>query len=66
MPLDPDLAERLRVAGEKVKTSRTETIAARDQVILEAYGKGGGVREIARAVGLSHPVVLDIIERSRT
>ena len=71
--LDPALAERLAAVGQKVKATvkqhnaeRGEVIAERDQVIVEAYLGGAGVREIARAVDLSHPVVLDIIERSRT
>lgn len=37
----------------------------RDQLIVEAFKAGGGVREIARLVGLSHPAVLKIIEKAR-
>lgn len=37
----------------------------RDKLIVEAFEAGGGVREIARIVGLSHPAVLKIIEKAK-
>lgn len=54
-------------AARKVQTAaaaRTRTVQERDRLIVEAYHAGGGVREIARHVGLSHPVVLDILKRA--
>ena len=33
----------------------------RNRVIIEAHGEGGSLREIAEAVGLSHPAVMKIV-----
>ena len=56
----PDYTARdLRAAGRKVK----EWTVQRDDLIRSAHAAGGGVREIARAVGLTHPAVLRIISR---
>ncbi len=38
--------------------------AERDSLIRQAHDAGGGVREIARMVGLSHPAILGILGRS--
>lgn len=38
--------------------------AERDSLIRKAHDAGGGVREIARMVSLSHPAILGILARS--
>lgn len=40
-------------------------LAERDRLIREAAAQGGGLREIARAVGLSHAGVKKIVEREQ-
>ncbi len=57
--LSDDAARDLRTAGRKVK----EWTARRDGLIRSAHAAGGGVREIALAVGHTHPAVLRIISR---
>lgn len=59
MPLDDNLARKLRNAGKKSR----EWTEERDELIRLAHLDGAGVREIARAVGLSHPGVLRVIRR---
>jgi DNA invertase Pin-like site-specific DNA recombinase len=49
----------LRNAGSKTR----EWTERRDDLIRQAYSGGGGVREIARAVGLTHPAVLRIVNK---
>lgn len=51
----------LRNAGSKTR----EWTARRDELIRQAHNDGGGVREIARAVGLTHPSVLRILHKDR-
>ena len=58
--IDDRFVRDLRTAGKK---SRDWT-ARRDELIRLAHLEGAGVREIARAVGMSHPGVKRIIERS--
>lgn len=60
VPLDEQLALKLARAGAASVASRYK----RDALIVECYKAGGGVREIARIVGLSHPAVLKIIEKA--
>lgn len=57
--VDPDLARRLATAGRKSEEWRER----RDDLIREAAKRGGTLREIAAAVGLSNPGVLRVIRR---
>lgn len=59
MPVDKDLAEKLRRAAGKVETWTQE----RDRLIHQARQEGGSAREIAEMVGLSHAGVLKIEAR---
>ncbi len=43
--------------------SATTAVAKRDALIVEAVREGGGVREVARAVGMNHTSVLHIVKR---
>ena len=60
VPLDPAVVRRLAALGKKAKDVTTE----RDRYICEVYADGGGMREIARAVGLSHPGVRRVLVRN--
>lgn len=57
--LDPARAKRLEKAAKKAVEWRQE----RDRLIKDAYEAGGGVREIARLVGMSHPGVKRILHQ---
>lgn len=57
MTLDDDIARELSRAAKQV-TSWTER---RNNLIREAVAAGGGVREIARIVGMNHTSVLNIL-----
>ncbi len=57
--LDPILKRKLSQAGMKVAL----TIRQRNELVREAHAAGASLREIADAVGLSHPGVKKIIER---
>ena len=59
MPVQPDLAKKLAA----VAASASKATVQRDRLIVEAYRAGGGLREIARLAGMSHPGVLRIIRR---
>ena len=58
MPLDDDTARELSRAAKQA-ASWTER---RNALIREAVAAGGGVREVARAVGLNHATVLNILK----
>jgi predicted transcriptional regulator len=58
VPVDPTTAKRLTTAATKARDWTEE----RNRLIREAHAAGGGVREIARLVGLTHPAVLNIIK----
>lgn len=60
VPVDPDLAKRLATAARKAEEWKVE----RDRLIVEAVAAGGGVREVARLVGLTHPSILKTVERA--
>lgn len=60
MPVDPALAKRLAAAARKAEEWRAE----RDRLIVQAVAEGGGVREVARLVGLTHPSVLKTVRRA--
>lgn len=53
---------RLHQAARKFDKARED----RDRLIREAVAKGGSLREVAEAVGLSHPGVKKIVERGFT
>jgi hypothetical protein len=59
MTVSEERAKRLR----RLSRQAAEATVARDQLIVEAYLAGGGLREIARLVGLTHPGVLRILRR---
>jgi predicted transcriptional regulator len=59
VPVAPDLARRLKATSKRA----TEATVERDRLIVEAHRAGGGVREIARLVGMTHPGVLRILKR---
>lgn len=61
MTLDDDTARELSRAARQAET----WLQRRDRLIVEAVAKGGGVREVARLVGLTHPSVLNILKRDR-
>lgn len=58
--VDKPLEDLLKRAAAKAERSRTE----RDGTILLAYAEGAGLREIARAVGMTHPAVKYIVEKA--
>lgn len=60
VPVDPALSKRLSRTSQKAK----DYTAERNRLIVEAHAAGGGVREIARLVGLSHPAVLRILAKA--
>lgn len=60
VPMSDETRKRLARAGELQQKWRRE----RDEWIVKAFLEGGGVREIAREVGLTHPAVIKIIERA--
>lgn len=51
--IEPDLARKLRTAGQKVSEWTTE----RDRLIREAVAAGGSLREVGEAAGVSHTAV---------
>jgi transposase-like protein len=58
MPVGPATAKRLTTAANKARDWTEE----RNRLVREAHAAGGGVREIARLVGLTHPAVLNILK----
>lgn len=59
VPLATEMRVALERAGELVRTATSE----RDQLIRQALGEGGSLREIGEAVGLSHTAVKLIGEK---
>jgi transposase-like protein len=55
----PSMARRLREAARALEESRQ----VRDDAIIAAYRKGGGMREIGEAVGMSHVAVANLLKR---
>ncbi len=58
--MSPDDERKLRRAGTRV----IEATALRNELVRQAHARGDGLREIARAVGLSHQGVKKIVERA--
>lgn len=61
MTLDDDITRELSRAAKQAET----WLQRRDRLIVEAVAKGGGVREVARLAGLTHPSVLNILRREK-
>ena len=61
VPLSDDEARELSRAARMAVTWREN----RDRLIRTAHGNGGGVREIARLVDLTHAAVRKIIAKGR-
>lgn len=59
MPIKPATERRLREAGEAFEEARL----AREDAIVDAWRKGGGMREIGDIVGMSHVGVAKMLER---
>lgn len=57
--VDPDLEKRLNRAASMAEQAKTN----RDAQIVLAFIEGAGVREIARAVGMTHPAVKYILDK---
>lgn len=58
--LTPERTRQLRNAAKKLD----QALAVRDLLVRTAWAEGGGLREIAREVGLSHAGVKKIVERA--
>jgi hypothetical protein len=61
VPVPDELAKRLSRAARLSTKWRAE----RDRLIIAAHDAGGGVREIARLAGVSHPTVIEIVRGAR-
>jgi hypothetical protein len=59
MSLDEVAARELSRAAKQAQT----WLEKRDQLIREAVAGGAGVREVGRAVGLTHPSIIKIVGR---
>lgn len=58
MPIDPELARRLRASATNLERARER----RNQLIAQAVAEGGSLREVGALVGLSHTQVRHISE----
>lgn len=58
-----DRSEEARLA--RAAASAVRATEKRDRMIVESYEAGAGLREIARAVDMTHPGVRRIILRDR-
>lgn len=59
MPLPPAHARRLR----EIRESYDDLLQAREDAIVEAWKAGGGMREIADEIGMSHVGVSKMLQR---
>jgi DNA-binding phage protein len=57
--ISAERVHQLRKAHLRVESA----LAARDELIRQTVAEGGGLREVARATGLSHAGVKKIVER---
>jgi hypothetical protein len=57
--VDPAIEKRLARAADQAERARRE----RDDHIVRAFLDGAGLREIARAVKMSHPGVRHILDK---
>lgn len=58
--MDPDMEKRLTRAALRAERSKQD----RDAEIVVAFLHGAGIREIARAVKMSHPAVKYILDKN--
>lgn len=56
--------DALRELSRAAKQAAT-WLERRNRLIVEAVDAGAGIREVARAVGLTHPTVLNILRREK-
>lgn len=61
VPLDPNTARKLA----SLSNAAARNVRERDQLIAHAYRNGASMREIARAVGMTHPGVRSILIRDQ-
>ena len=61
VPITPETARELSRAAKQVDAFRQR----RDALIVQAHAEGAGLREIARAAGLTHRAVAKILERQQ-
>lgn len=59
VPMDPNTAKKLT----STSSAAAKNISERDQLIAIAFRSGASMREIARAVGMTHPGVRSILIR---
>lgn len=59
VPLDPATARKLSATASRAAQNTQE----RDKLIAEAYRAGASMREIGRAIGMTHPGVRSILIR---
>lgn len=59
MTLNPTATRALTRAAKAAAAA----VGKRDRLIVEAVRAGGGVREVARAVGMNHSSVVFIVKR---
>lgn len=59
VPIDPATARKLATTAAKAAQNTQE----RDKLIAEAYRAGASMREIGRAIGMTHPGVRSILIR---
>ena len=59
VPIDPVTARKLATTAAKAAQNTVE----RDKLIAEAYRAGASMREIGRAIGMTHPGVRSILIR---
>ena len=59
VPLDADTARKLANTAARAASNTQE----RDKLIAEAYRQGASMREIGRAINMTHPGVRSILIR---
>lgn len=60
MPITRGMADKLAQAQQELEDARTR----RDGVVADAWYAGGGMREIAEVIGLTHSGVSKMLERA--
>lgn len=59
MAISPSLRARMRDVADRID----EATAERQDLVVEAWKAGGGIREIGEAIGMSHVGVSKMLER---
>lgn len=62
VPITPETARELTRAAKRLDAARDH----RDQLVVQAVREGAGLREVARAVGLTHPAITKILRRAES